>query len=188
MTKWFSLLIITFSMALTHLWSEDTATKSTEGEALPKKEDASKKPEPPKIGNFSLPTSQQPSGLFAFGGNIIDEGEIQLYFFADEFFGRNKKTSDLIPSVLFGITNAWSIYFNFPFSPILQDGCDQSGGIDDFFVQLEYAFYTRTTADYSDQATVVTNITVPTGSIHKSPNTGFGAPSFFLEVLIIGCG
>ena len=41
--------------------------------------------DPPKIGNFALPTSQQPAALFGFGGNIIDEGEIQVNMFADEF-------------------------------------------------------------------------------------------------------
>lgn len=30
-------------------------------------------------GNFSLPSSQQPSGVFAFGGNVIDKGERQIF-------------------------------------------------------------------------------------------------------------
>jgi hypothetical protein len=55
-----------------------------------KEETKPKKEEPPKIGMFSLPTSQQPSALFGFGGNIIDKGEVQIYFFADDFKGKKK--------------------------------------------------------------------------------------------------
>ncbi len=139
-----------------------------------------KEEEPPKIGNFSLPTSQQPAALFGFGGNIIDQGEVQLYFFADYFYGRKKIVSDAIPSVLFGITKELSIFFNFPVTPIMKDGRHTSSGFEDCFVQLEYAFYNKSTSAYVDQATVVANITVPTGSLKKIPPTGFGAPSFFL--------
>ncbi len=140
----------------------------------------SKKQEPPKIGNFALSASQQPFGLFAFGGNIIDQGEVKLYFFADGFFGKNKITTDFIPSVLFGITDSLSIFFNFPVLPILKDGRNRSSGLGDFFVQLEYAFYNKSTINYVDQATVLTNVTVPAGSIKKNPPTGFGSSSFFL--------
>lgn len=140
----------------------------------------SKEDEPPKIGNFSLPTSQQPAALFGFGGNIIDAKEVQLYLFGDYFLGKRRIVSDIIPSVLFGITDDWSIFFNFPFAPELKDGSDRSSGLEDFFVQLEYAFYTKKTRTYMDQATVVFNVTVPTGSIHKQPETGFGSSSFFL--------
>jgi hypothetical protein len=135
---------------------------------------------PPRIGNFSLPLSQQPAALFGFGGNIIEKGEVQLYFFADDFVGRNKITTDLIPGILFGITDDWSIFFNFPVTPILKDGRFTSSGFEDFFVQFEYAFYNKTTLDYEDQATFVFNATVPTGSIKKNPPTGFGSPSLFL--------
>lgn len=136
--------------------------------------------EPPRIGNFSLPTSQQPAALFGFGGNIIEKSEVQLYFFADEFVGKDKLVTDLIPSVLFGITDDWSIFFNAPFTPIMKDDGHRSSGLEDFFIQLEYAFYNKKTVDYEDQATIVENITFPTGSVKKDPPTGFGAPSLFL--------
>lgn len=135
---------------------------------------------PPLIGNFSLSTSQQPAALFGFGGNIIDRGEVQLYLFADDFEGRKRTIVDIIPSVLFGVTNNFSISFNFPFTPSFRDGHKRSSGLEDFFIQLEYAFYNKSTINYVDQATVVFNVTAPTGSIHKNPPTGFGAPSFFL--------
>jgi hypothetical protein len=135
---------------------------------------------PPKIGNFVFPPSQQPGPLFGFGGNIIDKEEIQLYFFADEFIGSKKVLLELIPSILFGITDDCSIYFNFPFAPLLRDDQQYSNGLQDFFIQMEYAFYNKKTVNYSDQATVVGNVTFPTGSASKNPPTGFGSASFFL--------
>lgn len=145
-----------------------------------KKDDDKKEEAPPRIGNFALPTSQQPAALFGFGGNVIDKGEFQFYFFADYFYGKHRVVSDLIPSFLFGITDEWSIYFNFPMTPYMKDNHDRSSGLEDFFIQLEYAFYNRKTYLYEDQATVVANITVPTGSIKRNPPTGFGSPSLFL--------
>lgn len=141
-----------------------------------------KEEEPPKIGNFALPSSQQPNGLFAFGGNMLDKNEVQLFFFADEFLGNERIISDYIPSVLFGLTDELSLLVGFPFSPIMQDGCDRSSGLEDFFLQVEYAFYNKKTAFYIDQATVVANVAAPTGSIHKHPPIGFGSTNFF-----IGC-
>lgn len=159
---------------------EEESPKKEEEPPKKEEEPAKKKEEPPKIGNFALPTSQQPAALFGFGGNIIDKGEVQLYFFADDFVGKKKLTIDLIPSVLFGITDDWTIFFNFPFTPRLRDCNHRSSGLEDFFIQLEYAFYNKSTAIYVDQATVVANITFPTGSTKKNPPTGFGSPSVFL--------
>jgi hypothetical protein len=136
--------------------------------------------EPPKIGNFALPVSQQPAALFGFGGNIIEKGEVQLYFFADCLAGKKRVVSDLIPSVVFGITDDWSILFAFPVTPLFKDGPDQSRGPEDFILQLEYAFFNKKTATYSDAATVVGNVTFPTGSDNKRPPTGFGSPTLFL--------
>lgn len=141
---------------------------------------AKEEEKPPRIGNFALPTSQQPAALFGFGGNIIDKGEIQTFFFADDFIGKKKKTIDLIPSVLFGITDDASILFSFPFTPILQEDRDRSSGLQDDFLQFEYAFYNKSTTSYVDQATLIANLTIPTGSIHKKPPTGFGSPAFFI--------
>lgn len=139
-----------------------------------------KKEEPPQIGNFSLPASQQPYGLFAFGGNIIDKNEVQLFLFADDFEGKKKVTIEIIPSVIYGITNEWSISFNFPYAPKIKDGKDISSGLEDFFIQTEYAFYNKKTSSYIDQATLVANISAPTGSFHKNPPTGFGSPTLFI--------
>lgn len=159
---------------------EETKSENGDSEGGSEKED---KPEegPPPIGNFALPASQQPAGLFAFGGNIIDKGEIQIYLFVDEFVGRNKKLiTDVLPGVLFGVTDELSLFFNTPFTPIMRDDGHTSSGLEDFFIQAEYAFYNKKNFCFADQATLVANITFPTGSVKKNPPTGFGAPSFFL--------
>lgn len=169
-TSLFTFFLI-YLLVTTSVYGKEEDTKSEKQEEVL---------EPPKIGNFSLPTSQQPAALFGFGGNIIDQGEVQLYFFADAFVGRKRMIVDMIPSVLFGITDNWSIFFNTPFTPELRDGRHRSSGLEDFFIQLEYSFYNKKTLDYVDQATVVANVTFPTGSIRKDPPTGFGSPSVFL--------
>lgn len=170
------------SLEPSHATAEDNSALANNEETIDKDEEVKSKEEekPPKIGNFSLLTSQQPAALFGFGGNIIDKGEVQLFLFADGFTGKKKTTIDIIPSVLFGITGEWSVFFNAPFTPLFRDGCDRSRGFEDCFIQLEYAFYNKSTTAYTDQATLVSNITFPTGSIRKNPPTGFGSPSFFL--------
>lgn len=144
------------------------------------KEDEEKTIEPPKVGNFSLPTSQQPAGLFAFGGNIIEKDEVQIFLFYDDFIGKRKRTVDVIPSLLLGLSNNLSLFFTYAFTPLLKDGSQKSRGLEDYFIQLEYAFYNQSTAYYSDQATLLANFTTPTGSVTKNPPTGYGCPSFFL--------
>lgn len=146
-----------------------------QGETVGKKEK-----QPAKIGNFALPSSQQPSGVVGFGENIIDKGEVQLMCPTNEFIGKNKTTINTIPSILFGVTETFSLLFNFPFTPLLKEDYHKSRGLEDFSIQPEYAFYTKSTANFLDQATLVANITFPTGSTKKDPATGFGAPSLFV--------
>lgn len=135
---------------------------------------------PPKIGNFSLPTSQQPATLFGFGNNIIDKGELQLSLFADAFAGKRRKNIDLVPNIVYGITDKWSISFYTPFTPKYENTYHRSSGALDFFAGTEYAFYSKSTSTYADQATVLVNLTAPTGSTSKNPQTGLGSPSVFL--------
>ena len=98
---------------------------------------------PLEVGNFSLPTSQQPGPLVCFGENIIDKGQIQLFLFGDAFIGKNSYLTDAIPSILYGIRDDLSLFFNVPFSPRNKDKGYHSSGIEDIFVQLEYAFYNK---------------------------------------------
>lgn len=142
--------------------------------------DKEKEEEPPRIGNFVLPFSQQPGPLIGFGQNILDKNEKQLFLLADDFTGVNRHFIDVIPSILYGISDDLSIFISVPIAASFKVGSQTSSGLEDILAQLEYAFYNHSTSTYSDQATLVGNITFPTGSIHKQPPTGLGAPSFFL--------
>ncbi len=67
-----------------------------------------------------------------------------------------------------------------PASPRSKDGKHHSSGLQDIFVQLEYAFYTKNTIHSANQATIVANVSFPAGSSSKVPATGFGSERFFL--------
>lgn len=142
--------------------------------------EASEDKKPPETGNFALPSSQQPAPLIGFGQNIISQHETQLFLFADNFAGVNKHFMDLIPSVLYGITDKLSIFISTPYAASYEVGQKKSTGFEDVSAQLEYAFYSKSISNFTDQATVVANVTAPTGSIQKNPSTGVGSPSFFL--------
>lgn len=146
--------------------------------------EASEEQKPPPVGNFALPNSQQPAPLVSFGQNIISKNETQLFLFADDYAGISSHLIDVIPSVLYGITDNLSIMLNTPFAASYKIGSNYSTGFEDAFVQLEYAFYNGSTSAYTDQATIVGNITFPTGSISKNPPTGVGSPSFLLGVTL----
>jgi hypothetical protein len=62
----------------------------------------------------------------------------------------------------------------------MREGSNQSRGISDLLVQLEYTYLNRHTATSALQGTFVSSLFLPTGSTKKSPKTGFGSPGFFL--------
>src|SRR6185295_15751257 len=67
-----------------------------------------------KIGNFALPTLQQPSPFISFGQNILDRNELALFLFGDDFIGKEKHFIDGIPEILYGITDDFSVFFTVP--------------------------------------------------------------------------
>lgn len=136
--------------------------------------------EPLKKGNLSLRGSQQPTPLIAFGERVIDKGEVQALFLGDFFKTTGGHLIDCVPGLVYGISEHLSVFFNFPFAPSYRDHCFRSSGAEDVFVQFEYAFYNKATKCATRQATLVTNISFPTGSARSIPPTGLGSPSFFL--------
>lgn len=135
---------------------------------------------PLKIGNFALPTSQQPGPLISFGQNIIDEGQNQIFILYLDFQKEHHDyDTSLIPSYLYAFRDDLSIFLNIPVSPRSKQGENRSSGLEDVFVQLEYAFYTEEHRTYIDQVTFVGNFSIPSGSKRKTPPTGNGAPAFF---------
>lgn len=170
--------------------------------------------EPLAIGNFLLPTTQQPTPLYGFGQNIVDAKDLQVYASPNRLAGHNFSFTEILFYAIYGVTDFFSIYFAIPVAtnrtikspnpfediiPITRAKItrqktqttmlrsdptalivDKSSGLEDMILQFEYAFYVEKTLTSEFQATVVGNMTFPTGSTKKFPLTGFGSPAFFL--------
>lgn len=131
-------------------------------------------------GNLAFPVSQQPTPLVAFGQNILNKKQVQLLTTTNEFKGKDTYFINFISGLLYGFTDNFSILIANPFAVRYREKENHSSGSGDIFVQLEYAFYTKAYKTYYDQATIVANITIPTGSTKKNPPTGIGSNSFFI--------
>lgn len=132
------------------------------------------------LGNFSVDFSQQPGPLIGFGQNVVEQGVTLAYAYLDYLKGDQKKFSGIAPSVVYGITDNLSLFVEVPVAFNYKVDCPSSRGIQDSLVQLEYAFSNSSSPVVSNVMTVVANMTLPTGSSHKTPPTGIGAISFFL--------
>ena len=136
--------------------------------------------DPLPIGNLALPFTQAPGPLIGFGENIVNEGQFQLFLFGDAYLGHHQSFIDAVPGLLYGLTDDFSVFLNVPITPGYRQGVDHSRGLEDLFLQLEYAFYTHSERCYVDQGTVVANCSAPTGSSHVNPPTGSGSPVIFI--------
>lgn len=188
-TKFFSILFLVASSVMTLAFTNISCQESNSTEDNHKeadKENGNKgdkdkdKEKSLKIGNLAMPVSQQPSPLVSFGQNIIDKNQTIFLFMANDFVGKNQEFVNLIPSYLFAFSDETSIFISAPSTPRYRHDHDRSSGIEDLSVQFEYAFYTKEYKTKVDQATIVANVTFPTGSNKKKPPTGFGAHSFFI--------
>jgi hypothetical protein len=151
------------------------------GAALKKKDIGKEKDkEPPKLGNFALPSSQQPGAFFAFGQNIFDKGTLQANIWGDYFKGGGFYSKDLNPGLLYCPSDTSSLFLSLPYAAQFRCGEFRSRGSEDSIAQFEYAFYTKSNVCYSDQATIVMNVSFPQGKASKNPPTGYGASSYFL--------
>ena len=72
------------------------------------------KVEPLEIGNFILPTTQEPGPLFGFGQNIIDEKDLQVYVAPNKYGGHDFHFSEILTYILYGITDYLSIFLAVP--------------------------------------------------------------------------
>lgn len=136
--------------------------------------------EPPTIGNFSLPASQQPGPFYSFGQNIVNKGDAQ-YFLTPN--GSKSKTSDyfeLSSSFLYGLSDQASVLFTVPYLLDNTSGIAHSSGYSNLNIQGEYAFYNTSNSQFTTQATVLGGVYFPTGSQHVIPPTGYDCPAYFL--------
>lgn len=133
---------------------------------------------PPKIGNFAV--SITPSSLIGFGQHIIPKNEVDLFLYTDSFVGKKKHNVEIIPQLVYGMTDDFAVTLSVPIAANFKYDKNHSSGIEDMFVQTEYAFYSNKTCHYTELATLVTSVSFPTGSTKKNPNTGLGASAFLL--------
>src|SRR5436190_21033773 len=62
------------------------------------------------MGNFALPTSQQPGPLIGFGQNIVEAGDRQFFLYANYLKGQQKKYVEAVPSFVYGISDTASLF------------------------------------------------------------------------------
>lgn len=145
---------------------------------------------PLSIGNFVLPISQQPSPLFSFGQNIVDQGDKIGYLNPIFLAGHNKKRffyNEIY--FLYGLTDRLSIFGLLPAPVISKQDSVRNSGFGDIIIQMEYALFDKRTDTAITQSTIVGSIYLPTGIMQTdeadiisahAPFTGNGAVSFFL--------
>jgi hypothetical protein len=131
------------------------------------------------LGNFSLPASQQPGPLFAFGQNILNKNDGQIFTYLASTVGPQKNYTEIIPSFLYAISDQFSLLVSFPVAAHYRLDSDKSSGLEDISVQAEYAFYGADTPTTAAEGTIVANIGFPSGSLSKNPPTGFGGITIF---------
>jgi hypothetical protein len=138
------------------------------------------KVEPLKIGNFALPSSQQPGPLIGFGQNMLDKGDFQFFNYVDFLKGRNKEFTEMIPTILYGFTQDFSMYLQAPIALKFQEDGTVFRGIQDILIQFEYSFYNKSTLTDTNQISLVTNITLTPDSVTKNIRRGLATTNFFL--------
>lgn len=162
---------------------QEAKDKDKDSKDKNKVEDREKAPEPEKllkIGNLAFPVSQQPSPLISFGQNLLNKKQAQALFLTTEFKGEHEYFINMVPSILYGIRDDLSIFISMPIAVRYRQEHHHSSGPEDLIIQLEYSPWTGEYYTYYDQITLVGNVTIPTGSTKKNPNTGTGSNSFFI--------
>jgi hypothetical protein len=143
-----------------------------------KPKDAKPKIEQIKSGNFSLPASQQPGPLIGFGQNMLDQHNLQFFWYSNDLIGENKNLTSIIPEFLYGIRDNFSVLFELPIASTFQVGDESYQGLQDILVQLEYAVVDQVSYDATNQITLVGNVTFPTGASPGVHQQNFGSYSF----------
>ncbi|CAM4422965.1 MAG: hypothetical protein LEGION0403_FIIPPAGN_02176 [Legionella sp.] len=123
--------------------------------------------QPPSIGNFSLPSSQQPAPFFSFGQNIIDKNQLIVSYTPNYLYSKTPSILEATPSILYGVTDSASILLTLPVALKYTTGTKTLSGMGDLVLDLEYAFYSNENSHYSDQATIIFSPTFPTSNLDE---------------------
>lgn len=132
------------------------------------------------IGNFSLPASQQQGPLLSFGQNIVNKGDFQFYNFFGSVQGKNRKIGNITPGFLYGLSDKSSLFVYMPVVVTNHSDNPLYKWIQDLNIEFEWALYDHVEPTFETQITIVTNMTLPTGSAFSYPAQGLGVPGFFL--------
>lgn len=182
----FKIIITCFILFLGIIFPFSVSLADEESTAIIQASDGNKAKSqvPPPTGNFMLP--QQISPLISLGQNIVDQGVTQLQLYGDYLNGYNLDANDMLVQVVYGLRDDLAFVFQLPYrTTTLENSLNQfmhSAGFGDTNVQLEYAYYNNTTAQFIESATVLGAIGLPTGSSATHPPTGYGAPSYLAGV------
>ncbi|OGV35370.1 MAG: hypothetical protein A3E88_07425 [Legionellales bacterium RIFCSPHIGHO2_12_FULL_35_11] len=163
------LLITSFLISISFCAYARQATGLTESEA-----------HPPHLGNFALPQSQQPGPFFSFGQNILEKNQFQAYLQTTYEQRRLAYFTWATPALVYGVTDAISVMVALPIAIEYAETLHHSSGLDEAFVQGEWAFYNRSSFKSTEQGTLVGAVNFPTGSTKKEPSTSYGVTSYFI--------
>jgi hypothetical protein len=135
-----------------------------------------------KIGNLALPVSQQPASLFSIGQNMIEKGDLLVEGVLTQQKGRYQSFIDISGSVLYGVTDNFTLLGGIPFALSFRQANCKTSGIGDLFLGGEYAFYNKEKYTSTDQVTFLATLYVPTGSFSRKPSIGLGTVSFLTGI------
>ncbi len=138
---------------------------------------------PPNIGNFALPSPDQPGPFLSFGQTLIGKNHLQLATNTFSPYQIGGAFDNVDVSLTYGFTDTTSLYFNYPLIVDPHTRTHHSSSLYDINLQLEHAFFTAGDRNYQEQATLVGAITLPTRDAsflaQRVPIT-YGAPTYFL--------
>lgn len=133
-------------------------------------------------GNLLLKPSQRVAPLFGFGQRIIEEQNLLVFQAINDTSAKNQNYFGGESRLLYGLDDDHDLFVILPESIRLKKNCHTSSGFGDLIIQLESLIFQKYYPTHYYYMTLVANITIPTGSANKNPNTGFGSPSFFLGI------
>jgi len=117
---------------------------------------------------------------------MVDHRDLLLFATIDDFAGPDNSMIMVIPTILYGIRDDFSLYVQLPIMAKLQQRGMVAHGVQDLLAQLEWSFVDKVKIDTTTQMTAVFNMTFPTGefvssgSLSPRVHGSFGSPTFFL--------
>lgn len=126
-----------------------------------------------KEGHLALSTSQEVGPLYAFGQNVVDKGNKQLFAYINSLLGEDVRFTEVRPSFLYGITDYFSLFTELPIA--VQNKPDNTKPfVENITFQLEYALFDVNTITGSYQWTLVGNVSIPLSKNGTVRPTGAG--------------